>query len=247
MGHLGLVIAQTTGQASGSSVAAFLVVALVLYVFYAICGWKVFTKAGQPGWAALIPIYNTYIVTKIVGRPGWWVILTIIPYVNIVFTIILAHDLSKSFGHGGGFTVGLVLLGIVFLPILAFGSSTYRGPSASSGMAPGAPWAGGQQYPQQGGWGGPSSGPGYGAPPYGGQPGYGAQPGFGAPPGGFGTDPAGGGGWSTTDPAAAAGGSGAAAAAWHPDPTGRHQLRYWNGSEWTEHVSDNGVQATDPV
>ena len=92
--------------------------------------WKIFVKAGQPGWAAIIPIYNAYILTKIVGRPWWWLLLMLIPFVNIVIAIILAIDLAKSFGKGGGFAVGLILLGFVFYPILAFGDARYQGPAA---------------------------------------------------------------------------------------------------------------------
>ena len=97
--------------------------------------WKVFTKAGQPGWASIIPIYNLYIWCKIVGRPGWWVILLLIPFVNFIIGIILCIDMAKSFGKGVGFGIGLALLGIIFWPILGFGSAQYQGPSASQAVA----------------------------------------------------------------------------------------------------------------
>jgi hypothetical protein len=97
--------------------------------------WKVFTKAGQPGWAAIIPILNTYFLCKIAGRPGWWVILTFIPLVNFIIWIILCIDIAKSFGKGVGFAIGLLLLPFIFFLILGFGSARYQGPSASSGMA----------------------------------------------------------------------------------------------------------------
>lgn len=94
--------------------------------------WKIFTKAGQPGWAAIIPIYNWYVLCKIVGRPGWWVILLLIPFVNFIIGIILCIDLAKSFGKGVGFGIGLILLGVIFFPILGFGSAQYQGPAAGS-------------------------------------------------------------------------------------------------------------------
>jgi hypothetical protein len=94
--------------------------------------WKIFTKAGQPGWASIIPIYNWYILCKIVGRPGWWVILLLIPFVNFIIGIILCIDLAKSFGKGVGFGIGLVLLSVIFFPILGFGSAQYQGPTAGS-------------------------------------------------------------------------------------------------------------------
>lgn len=93
--------------------------------------WKIFTKANQPGWAAIIPIYNVYIMIKIVGRPWWFLLLLLIPLVNIVVAIVLSIDLAKSFGKGAGFGLGLALLGVVFYPILGFGDATYKGPSAA--------------------------------------------------------------------------------------------------------------------
>jgi Family of unknown function (DUF5684) len=107
-----------------------IIIYLAVIVLEIAAMWKVFVKAGQPGWAAIIPFYNTYILLKIVGRPGWWLILFLIPLVNIVMWIIVALDLSKSFGKSAGFTVGLVLLGIIFIPILGFGSAAYRGQGA---------------------------------------------------------------------------------------------------------------------
>lgn len=100
----------------------------VIALIQIIAQWKVFTKAGQPGWACIIPIYNIYIMTKITGKPGIWTLWCLIPIVNIVFIIWLYNMISKSFGHDEGFTVGLILLGIIFWPILGFGSSKYLGP-----------------------------------------------------------------------------------------------------------------------
>ena len=97
--------------------------------------WKVFTKAGQPGWAAIVPILNTYFLCKIAGRPGWWVILMFIPFVNLIIWIILCIDVAKSFGKGAGFGIGLLLLPFIFFLVLGFGSAQYQGPSASPGMA----------------------------------------------------------------------------------------------------------------
>jgi hypothetical protein len=98
--------------------------------------WKIFTKAGQPGWACIIPIYNLYVLCKIVGRPWWWILLMLIPFVNFIILIILYIDLAKSFGKGVGFGIGLLLLSVIFFPILGFGSAQYQGPAAE-GLAPG--------------------------------------------------------------------------------------------------------------
>lgn len=91
--------------------------------------WTIFSKAGKPGWAAIVPIYNVIVLLEIVGKPWWWLLLMCIPIVNIVLLIIVIHRLSLSFGHEVGFTLGLIFLGIIFYPILGFGSSKYIGPA----------------------------------------------------------------------------------------------------------------------
>jgi hypothetical protein len=112
-----------------------MIFALLIALLIIVAMWKVFTKAGQPGWASIIPIYNLYIWCKIVGRPWWWILLMLIPFVNFIICIILCIDLAKSFGKGVGFGIGLALLGIIFFPILGFGSAQYQGPAAG-GLAP---------------------------------------------------------------------------------------------------------------
>jgi hypothetical protein len=92
--------------------------------------WKLFSKAGQPGWAAIIPIVNTYFLCKVGGRPGWWVLLMLIPLVNFVIWIIISIDIAKNFGKGTGFGVGVAFLSFIFVPILAFGSAQYQGAPA---------------------------------------------------------------------------------------------------------------------
>ena len=88
--------------------------------------WKVFSKAGQPGWAAIIPIYNIYVMCKVAGRPGWWLLLMLIPFVNLIVAIILNVDIAKRFGKGIGFAIGMILLPFIFWPILGFGSARYQ-------------------------------------------------------------------------------------------------------------------------
>lgn len=104
-----------------------LLFSLALAVFYIAAFWKVFSKAGEPGWAAIIPIYNTIVLIKIAGRPLWWFILLLIPLVNVIVVIILCIDLAKNFGKGTGFGIGLALLWFIFFPILAFGDARYQG------------------------------------------------------------------------------------------------------------------------
>ena len=106
----------------------FFIFILAILVFYIAASWKIYEKAGQPGWACIVPIYGQYILLKIVGKPGWWLLLYFIPVVNIVFVIWTYNMLSKSFGKDEGFTVGLLLLGFIFWPILGFGDAKYLGP-----------------------------------------------------------------------------------------------------------------------
>ena len=105
------------------------IIICVVFVVIAIAGvWKTFEKAGQPGWACLIPIYNTYIILKIGGKPWWWLLLFLIPIANPIFPIWMMNMVSKSFGKDEGFTVGLIFLGFIFWPILGFGDAQYQGP-----------------------------------------------------------------------------------------------------------------------
>jgi hypothetical protein len=106
-----------------------LIIFIIVFAIFIIAAmWKVFEKAGQPGWAAIIPIYNIYIMTKIGGKPGIWTLLCLIPIVNYVFMIWLTNMISKSFGKDEGFTAGMIFLGFIFWPILGFGSAKYLGP-----------------------------------------------------------------------------------------------------------------------
>ncbi|KPL16018.1 MAG: hypothetical protein AMS26_06105 [Bacteroides sp. SM23_62] len=111
-----------------------LIVWIAIMVFMIVSWWIVFKKAGQPGWAILIPIYNFLVILRVAGKPWWWVfaiLLPIIPFVGpfllLVAMIFIFHGISKNFGQGAGFTVGLVLLSVVFVPILAFGDYKWQG------------------------------------------------------------------------------------------------------------------------
>ena len=115
----------------GLFVGVFAIVVLATAVIVIVSMWKVFTKAGKPGWAWIIPIYGLVVLLRIVGRPLWWLLLMLIPIVNLVVTIIVCIDLAKSFGKGAGFGLGLLFLGLIFFPILGFGHARYTGPSAA--------------------------------------------------------------------------------------------------------------------
>ncbi len=103
---------------------------IAIYVITVAGVWKVYTKAGKPGWAAIIPIYNVIVLLEIVGKPIWWFLLIIFPCTSFIFVIWTYNLLAKSFGKSEGFTVGLILLNPIFMLILGFGDAVYLGPSA---------------------------------------------------------------------------------------------------------------------
>lgn len=115
-----------SAAAAGIGMGMMIFMLLVAVVLIAAM-WKVFEKAGEPGWAALIPIYNFIVLLKIAGKPAWWIVLMLIPFVNFVIAIVLSLAIAKNFGKGAGFGLGLAFLGPVFYPLLAWGDSRYQG------------------------------------------------------------------------------------------------------------------------
>ncbi|MFN8525050.1 MAG: DUF5684 domain-containing protein [Chloroflexota bacterium] len=102
----------------------------VLSVVSMVAAWRVYAKAGRPGWGVLIPIYNCLLLLEIVGRPAWWIVLFFIPFANLVATVMVAIDLAESFGRSAAFGVVLLwLFSFVGLLILGFGSASYVGPA----------------------------------------------------------------------------------------------------------------------
>lgn len=110
-----------------------LIFAITTTVIEIVGAWLMFEKAGEPGWAVIIPIYNLLIAIKIAGKPWWYLLLLMIPVVNIVIIIITLDGLSKNFGKSTGFTVGLFFLRWIFIPILGFGKSVYTGDKSNFG------------------------------------------------------------------------------------------------------------------
>lgn len=104
--------------------SALLIPLLLLSILLIVSYWKIFTKAGKPGWAVLIPIYSTLVLLEIIRKPWWWLLLMMIPFVGIIWGIWSLNLLVKSFGKDEAFTVGCILLPYVFIPILAFSKST---------------------------------------------------------------------------------------------------------------------------
>jgi hypothetical protein len=120
-------------NADAAAAGLFLVIMVMTAVIGLVCAiiiiagmWKIFTKAGKPGWASLIPIYNLIVLLEVIERPLWWIVLCFIPFVNMVVIVLMYLELAKKFGKDILFAIGLVLLPIVFIPILGFGSAQYR-------------------------------------------------------------------------------------------------------------------------
>jgi hypothetical protein len=116
---------------TGAGAAGLILIVINLIVFGVSIAmiasfWKIFTKAGEPGWGALVPLYNMILWMKIVNRPIWWLVLLFIPFVGLVVTFTLFNDLAKKFGCGTGFTIGMIVLPFIFLPMLAFGNYQYQ-------------------------------------------------------------------------------------------------------------------------
>lgn len=123
--ELGQIGSDNPGLFAGLGIG-MMVFLIAFYVFMIASQWKVFAKAGQPGWAVLVPIYNIIVMFKVARVPGWWFVMFFIPIANIIFMVKLTHAISKNFGKDGGFTAGLIFLPFVFWPILGFGSAQYQ-------------------------------------------------------------------------------------------------------------------------
>ena len=122
---------QEESGSGGGAIAAifgmgFMLVMLAFVVLMIASVWKIFSKAGEPGWAAIVPIYNVIVMLKIGGKPVWWIVLFLIPLVNAIMGILLAIAIAEKFGKGTGFGLGMAFLPPIFYPMLAFGDAEYR-------------------------------------------------------------------------------------------------------------------------
>ncbi|MCI8359308.1 MAG: signal peptidase I [Lachnospiraceae bacterium] len=113
--------------AAGAIGVGYMVVYLAIIVVSLVGLWKVFTKAGKPGWAAIVPFYNAYCLFEMSFGNGWLFLLAFVPCVNIVVMIMCSLKLAKAFGQGTGFGLGLVFLPFIFMMILGFGDAEYIG------------------------------------------------------------------------------------------------------------------------
>lgn len=118
---------QEVGDAAAYTIGAGVWIFIIAMIVIQIAAWwKMFEKAGKPGWAAIIPIYNLIVLLQVGGKPLWWIILFIIPLVNIIFWILLSIAVANNFGKGALFGIGLFVLGFIFYPILGFGDAKYQ-------------------------------------------------------------------------------------------------------------------------
>jgi hypothetical protein len=108
---------------------SILVLLLAVVFLCVVPMWKIYTKAEQPGWAVLVPIYSIIVLLQIVRKPLWWIVMFFIPVANLVFLIMTYHELSKAFGKDIGTTLGLLFLPIIFVPILGYGDAKYQWPT----------------------------------------------------------------------------------------------------------------------
>lgn len=125
------MLAQDDGGGGGALALIPMIISLLIALVVIAGIWKTFEKAGKPGWAAIIPIYNIIVLLEIAGKPIWWIILFFIPCVNIIASLLIFIALAKSFGKSEVFGIGLWLLGPIFFPILGFGDAKYVGPARS--------------------------------------------------------------------------------------------------------------------
>ena len=117
----------SSGNGGGGAAVLFILIELLICGFFLFCMWKIFEKAGEAGWKCLIPVYNTYIMFKIATGSGWKMLFMLIPFFNIVYSIMLMFKLAKVFGKGTGFGFGLLFLSVIFIPLLALGDAEYEG------------------------------------------------------------------------------------------------------------------------
>jgi hypothetical protein len=117
--------------------ASGLMIGFAVAILFTIAAlWRLFSKAGESGWKCLIPIYGAVVFQRILGRPGWWVLLMMVPVVNLAIAIIECFDLAKVFGKGVGYALGLLILGPIFVAVLAFGPAKYVGPGGAPSPVP---------------------------------------------------------------------------------------------------------------
>jgi len=128
---LALMLQAPSDNAAGNALAAgfgmgFILIWLAVTVLMVASLWKIFVKAGKPGWAAIVPIYNLIILLEIAGKPLWWFLLMLVPIVNFFVALVVILSVARKFGKSTGYGLGMFFLAPIFMPMLAFGDSTYN-------------------------------------------------------------------------------------------------------------------------
>lgn len=141
------------GVFAGTFLLVMMLILLPLIIFYIVCLWKTFEKAGVEGWKAIVPFYNFWVLCEIAGKPGWWslvVLLSFIPVINLVgwiailvVQVLISIEVAKAFGKDSVFALLLIFLPVVGYAILGFGDAKYHKPAggASGGQGPTKPAA----------------------------------------------------------------------------------------------------------
>ena len=124
--------AVSDGSAVGAMIGGLIYLAVIGLMVASL--WKIFSKAGKPGWASIVPIYNSVVMLQVAGKPVWWLVLMFIPFVNFVVGLLTVVGLAKNFGKGTGFALGMIFLSPIFFPMLAFGDAEYVGEGGAADM-----------------------------------------------------------------------------------------------------------------
>jgi Family of unknown function (DUF5684) len=128
---LGFAFAQDDLSTRGQIPGIVWVIYIAVIALMLVSMWKLFTKAGKPGWASIVPLYNTVVMLEIAGKPLWWFFMFFVPIANIVFAFLALYHFSKAYGKGDGFSIGVALLSLIFMPLLAFSDAKYQGPATA--------------------------------------------------------------------------------------------------------------------
>lgn len=128
---IGFALAQDDLQTTGQVPAIFWVIYVAVIALLLVSMWKLFARAGKPGWASIIPFYNNIVMLEIAGKPIWWFFMLFVPIANIVFGFLTLYHFSKAYGKAEGFSIGVALLGFIFIPLLAFSDAKYQGPATA--------------------------------------------------------------------------------------------------------------------
>ena len=105
---------------SGAPLVILMIISLLLSILLIVSMWKIYKKAGKPGWAAIVPVYNIIVLLEIAELPLWYIALFLVPFANIYAMFKIYIELAHKFGKSTGFGVASVFFSVICFPILAF-------------------------------------------------------------------------------------------------------------------------------